>query len=117
MKKILPAIGVAASLAATSANATASPPASPDGRGAQASIDTAIPAPTETFVDIVNRMTRDLTGRWRVSQDFHDKPPFGKLPTFGKAGGGGFVKFTTQFRNRAARPRPNVSHTFRQHKP
>jgi hypothetical protein len=144
MTKILPAIGIAASLAATSANATPDPLLDKRNESlAEQTRGVQVPVPTEAFAQLINEMARELDARWRVAQNFNDRTfskgrPFSKAPTFGKVGGGGgFVKFGGVLpqvqqplrKNRPRVPRTNPPHghmeksqsdvatIFRQHKP
>jgi hypothetical protein len=94
MKKLLPALGLAAGLAASAAQANTG---SDEGRDL---VDPGARMPGQLFTPgfsrMVDEMAKESASRWRVAQDFHDSQPFAKAPTFGKAGGGGgFVKFSS----------------------
>jgi len=127
MKKVLPAIGMAASLAATSAQSSpfdAREGALDRSSLAEQSQGIQAPIPTDAFALVINEMVRELDARWRVARSFPDGHfergrPFSRGPVFGKVGGGGgFVEFQNQRQRRIHRKRgSDVYEIFKQYEP
>jgi len=112
MKKLLPTLGLTASLATGSAAAMAV------NDGSELSLNASPSGITKEFspasANIIREISRDIMQRQRLAGDFHEA--FAKAPTFGKAGGGGFVKFKQQMMIRRHK-RSDIQYSFDQFKP
>jgi hypothetical protein len=116
MKKVIPAIGVAASLVAAPAFASTDP--APANQTSAAAKETTADTlrPTEAFSLAIGDMAKLVEKRTHVANDFHDKPPPG-LPKFGESKGPSFVNFKSTPKNTKPQKGSEVDSIFKRYKP
>lgn len=103
MKKIIPAIGLVATVASSPVQASIIPADVSEKQCA--GNDATAEAFTAGCSLVIDEMTKAAIGRFRVAQDFHDRRPPPGLATFGKAepAPGSFIRFES-LRQRKGKP-------------